>query len=90
MKCPGQDTRYWTFDAIFDAECPGCGKTVEFFKDETKRRCKNCGHLVLNPKMDFGCAAHCKFAEDCLREALPGDRVDIQGRVSEKFVGKQE
>jgi len=71
MKCPGQDPRFWKFDAIFDAECPKCGNSVEFFKDETKRRCKKCGHQVLNPKMDFGCAAHCKFAEHCFGELPP-------------------
>jgi HD superfamily phosphodiesterase len=71
MKCPGQDPRYWKFDAIFDAQCPKCGATVEFFKDETRRRCKKCGHQVLNPKMDFGCAAHCKFAEHCFGDLPP-------------------
>lgn len=71
MKCPGQDPRYWKFDAIFEAECPNCGNKVEFFKDETRRRCKKCGHHVLNPKMDFGCAAHCKFAEHCFGDLPP-------------------
>ncbi len=71
MKCPGQDPRYWKFDAIFETECPKCGQAVEFFKDETRRRCKKCGHQVLNPKMDFGCAAHCKFAEHCFGDLPP-------------------
>lgn len=71
MKCPGQDPRYWKFDAIFDTECPNCGSKLEFFKDETRRRCKNCGEYVLNPKMDFGCAAHCKFARQCFGDLPP-------------------
>ncbi len=71
MKCPGQDPRYWKFDAIFDAVCPHCGSTVEFFKDETRRTCKKCGNKVLNPKMDFGCAAHCKFAQQCFGDLPP-------------------
>jgi hypothetical protein len=71
MKCPGQDPRYWKFDAIFDAQCPNCGTTVEFFKDETRRKCKKCGQHVLNPKMDFGCATHCKFAEHCFGDLPP-------------------
>ena len=41
MKCPGQDSRYWQSDAIFDAKCPECGADVEFFKDDTTRKCKN-------------------------------------------------
>jgi predicted HD phosphohydrolase len=71
MKCPGQDPRFWKFDAIFEADCPNCGGRVEFFKDETRRKCSKCGHRVLNPKMDFGCAAHCKFAEQCFGELPP-------------------
>lgn len=71
MKCPGQDPRYWKFDAIFEVDCPNCGASTEFFKDETRRRCSRCGKRVLNPKMDFGCAAHCKFAEQCFGELPP-------------------
>lgn len=71
MKCPGQDPRFWKFDAIYDVDCPNCGATVEFFKDETRRKCKKCGHRVLNPKMDFGCATHCNFAEDCFGDLPP-------------------
>lgn len=66
MRCPGQDTRFWKPDAIFEVPCPGCGQTIEFFKDESKRRCKHCGHEMLNPRMDFGCAAYCRFARECL------------------------
>jgi len=71
MKCPGQDPRYWKFDAIFETPCPQCGNSVEFFKDETRHTCKKCGGKVLNPKMDFGCAAHCKFAEQCFGDLPP-------------------
>lgn len=71
MKCPGQDPRFWKFDAIFEAGCPNCGNKVEFFKDETRRKCSKCGHRVLNPKMDVGCAAHCKFAEQCFGDLPP-------------------
>lgn len=71
MRCPGQDTRYWKPGAIFETECPNCGHRIEFFKDESTRKCKSCGHRVVNPKMDFGCAAYCKFAEQCLGELPP-------------------
>jgi HD superfamily phosphodiesterase len=71
MKCPGQDPRYWKFDAIYEAKCPHCGGVLEFFKDETRRRCKKCGEQVLNPKMDFGCATHCKFAKHCFGDLPP-------------------
>ncbi|MBN1103875.1 MAG: phosphohydrolase [Deltaproteobacteria bacterium] len=71
MKCPGQDSRYWKPDAIFEAKCPKCGKDVEFFKDDTTRRCKACGHRFLNPSMDFGCASYCKYAEQCIGNLPP-------------------
>jgi HD superfamily phosphohydrolase YqeK len=71
MRCPGQDSRYWKPGAIFDAPCTVCDHPVEFFKDESVRRCKKCGHKMVNPKMDFGCAAYCKFAEQCIGELPP-------------------
>ena len=88
MKCPGQDSRYWKPGAIFDETCPKCGHAVEFFKDDTARRCGHCGHRFINPKMDFGCAAYCEFAEQCIgtlppellaeKDALLKDRVAIE------------
>ena len=88
MKCPGQDSRYWKPEAIFDTKCPECGHEVEFFKDDTMRRCKNCGHRFLNPSIDFGCASYCKYADQCIgtlppeliaqKEDLLKDRVAIE------------
>lgn len=71
MKCPGQDTRYWKPGDIFEVDCPKCGAKVEFFKDESARRCKACHTMIANPRMDFGCAAYCKYAEQCLGELTP-------------------
>jgi len=88
MKCPGQDSRYWKPGAIFEAKCPSCGAEVEFFKDDTTRRCGKCGHKFLNPDMDFGCASYCPYAEQCIgnlppelisqKEDLLKDRVAIE------------
>ncbi len=71
MKCPGQDSRYWKPGAIFEARCPECGNEVEFFKDDTTRICKKCGHRFLNPALDFGCASYCKYAEQCIGNLPP-------------------
>ena len=66
VRCPGQDQRFWKPDDIFEAQCPGCGDTIEFFKDEPKLKCRKCKRTVLNPKINLGCAGWCKYAEQCL------------------------
>ena len=71
MKCPGQDMRYWGPEAAFEDKCPKCGNSIEFFKDESARKCKKCGHKMINPRMDFGCASYCQYAAQCLGELPP-------------------
>lgn len=88
MKCPGQDTQYWKPGAIYEATCPKCGASVEFFKDDTTRKCSACGHRFVNPGLDFGCAAYCPYAEQCIgtlpeeaiaqRDDLLKDRVAVE------------
>ncbi len=78
MKCPGQDMQYWNAEAIFEEKCPKCGKQVEFYKDDTSRKCHHCGNRFVNPKMDFGCAAYCQYAEQCI------------GTLPEEFAGAQD
>ena len=95
MKCPGQDTRYWSGPSAFEVPCPECGQVEEFFKDEASRKCKKCGARVLNPHMDFGCASYCKFAKQCFgdlppellaeRKELLKDRVAVEVK---KYFGK--
>jgi|UniRef100_A0A7V6A2U3 Zn ribbon nucleic-acid-binding protein len=70
IKCPGQDTRYWKSDDIFTVECPKCGAEMEFFKDDTRRRCAWCGHLFYNPKIEMGCAEWCQYADKCVPELV--------------------
>jgi len=82
MKCPGQDMRYWKPGDVFDTRCPKCGAKVEFFKDEVRRKCRSCGHELVNPKMDFGCAQWCPYAEQCIG-AVP-DEVKAKQREAEK------
>ncbi len=70
IKCPGQDTRHWKPGDIFLAECPKCGAEIEFFKDDTRRRCAWCGHLFYNPKIELGCAEWCQYADKCVPELV--------------------
>lgn len=96
MKCPGQDSRFWGPEAISESTCPNCGGPIEFFKDESSRKCRKCGAKVLNPKMDFGCAAYCSFAAQCLGTDMPPEllaqRTDLlKDRVAaevKKFLGR--
>jgi len=78
MQCPGQDSRYWSGEDVFEDKCPKCGHMIEFFKDDSQHKCRNCGHQMLNPKMDFGCASYCPHAEQCLG-AMPPELVAKQG-----------
>lgn len=88
MKCPGQDSRFWKQDAIYEAKCPECGGAVEFFKDDTARNCSHCGHRFVNPEMDFGCAAYCQFAEQCLG-SLPEEVKEKQQYLLKDKVGME-
>jgi hypothetical protein len=72
--------QYWKPGAIFEVTCPACGGPVEFFKDDTARKCGRCGHRFVNPQMDFGCAAYCQYAEQCLGtlpEGLAAQKEDL-------------
>jgi len=70
IKCPGQDTRHWKPGDIFTVECPKCRAEIEFFKDDTRRRCAWCGHLFYNPKIELGCAEWCQYADKCVPELV--------------------
>ena len=65
LKCPGQDTRYWKPDDVFDVPCPACGIQVEFFRTDTMRQCSNCHYRFRNPRLALGCAQWCPHAALC-------------------------
>lgn len=70
FRCPGQDPRFWKPEDVSDVTCSHCGKAVEFFKDEPKLKCRNCGQWVINPKIDLGCANWCRYAEQCVGSSV--------------------
>jgi len=82
LKCPGQDQRFWKPEDIFNVTCPGCGSSVEFFKDEPKMKCRKCGQMVANPKIDLGCAEWCLYAQQC----LGGSAVKDVGVIRDKLI----
>ena len=58
-ECTGNNTWEWGFDAVFELECPGCGRMVEFFKDDITRNCAGCRKTVVNTRNGFGCGQWC-------------------------------
>ena len=72
-RCPGQDKRFWKPTDIAESPCPSCGAAVEFWKDDVRRRCPACGAMVPNPGLDTGCAAWCRYADQCLGDGAGGD-----------------
>jgi hypothetical protein len=76
-KCPGRMT-IRNLDSIV-APCPKCGRLVELFTDEVKRRCR-CGHLLLRESLPR-CADWCPAAAQCLGEAI--DVRELQRRVAQ-------
>jgi hypothetical protein len=81
FRCPGQDQRFWKPDDIFDIECPGCGTTIEFWKDEPRLKCPRCKCFVANPRLDLGCAKGCKYAGECLGTNLDTKNSDLCSRL---------
>ncbi len=96
IKCPGQDTRHWKPGDIFTAECPKCGAEIEFFKDDTRRRCAWCGHLFYNPKIELGCAEWCQYADKCVpdlvkeKQAMQSFKEILVERVKAILAGDQQ
>ncbi len=86
MQCPGQDSRYWNSNDIFETNCPKCGNGLEFFKDDAKRVCKNCGFVMLNPEINFGCAEYCPHAAQCLGSLPEGLRPTGQAQTLKERV----
>ena len=81
FRCPGQDQRYWKPEDIFEVKCTGCGRNLEFFKDEPRLKCRNCGQVVMNPKIDLGCADWCQYAEQCLGTVVAKDVSSLCDRL---------
>jgi putative nucleotidyltransferase with HDIG domain len=85
VRCPGQDQRFWKPDDIFEVRCPGCGTAVEFFKDEPKLKCRTCGQVVVNPKIDLGCAEWCQYAEQCLGVSTTRSLTIVRDRLIDEM-----
>jgi len=65
-KCPGQESNRSLIEAV-NVTCPSCGKQVEMFSDEARRRC-TCGQVVARKTLPK-CAEWCSAAAECFGEA---------------------
>ncbi len=70
-KCSGNNTEEWGFNAIFNIECPCCGHSVEFFKDEITRTCSQFKKTVHNNRGDYGCGQWCSSSSSHTRNFCP-------------------
>ena len=87
FRCPGQDQRFWKPEDIFQVSCPACGRAVEFFKDEPRLKCRGCGEMVANPKIDLGCAEWCRYAEKCLGVSTTSRMSNIRDELIQQMKG---
>jgi HD superfamily phosphodiesterase/ribosomal protein S27AE len=81
QRCPGQDQRFWKLEDIFEVKCSNCGSSVEFFKDEPKLNCGNCGNLINNPRLDLSCVKWCKYGKQCT-----GEKMDNTVTICDKLI----
>lgn len=65
-QCPG--SKFIREPQPEDTACPWCHETVEIWTDETRARCRNCGHVVVR-KMTQSCLDWCVKAKECLGDS---------------------
>ena len=87
-KCPGQDTRNWKHEDIYEDNCPNCGEEMEFWKTDLRVKCRSCGTKVVNRRFNLNCAAWCAYAEQCLGSAADQLKPDsIRKKIEERAGG---
>jgi len=51
-SCGTSNTQKWGPDSIYNIACKKCGTEVEFFKDEKKHKCPECGEIIFNEQIE--------------------------------------
>jgi hypothetical protein len=74
-QCPGMNPRYWTPKDIAEVKCPACGRMVEIWKDDIKRKCPQCKSIVPNPRLKKSCLSWCEKAKECLGKEAGEDNI---------------
>lgn len=89
-SCPGQSRQFWKPDDIFDVVCPHCDNTLEFFKDDLRRRCRTCGNTIENPRLDMGCAMWCAHADKCFSAGREEDPLAQTVRLKARLIAEMK
>ena len=66
MRCPGMDPAYFKPEDIKMHGCIECGNEIEFWKDDVRLTCSNCGQINYNPNLGTTCLTWCKEAARCV------------------------
>ncbi len=72
-QCPGMNPGYFKPEDIKIHKCINCKKEIEFWKDDIKLACPNCGQVNFNPNLGNTCLVWCKEASKCI-----GKEVDVK------------
>ena len=54
-------------EEIIIRTCPSCSEEVEFFSDESERKCPGCGRM-LHREANQSCVSWCEYAEKCIND----------------------
>jgi predicted RNA-binding Zn-ribbon protein involved in translation (DUF1610 family) len=65
-KCPGMDPAYFKPEDIKVHKCLSCNQDLEFWKDDVKIKCSQCGHYNFNPNLGNTCLVWCREAAKCV------------------------
>ena len=68
--------------------CPQCGHTIEIFSTDTEVACENCGFVVYNDALS--CVQWCKYARQCVGEAMYEQMMQIAARQKEEAAQKRK
>lgn len=64
-----ESRKLWTPKDIVERTWPECKTVVEFWKDDVKVSCPNCGKEMFNPNLGNYCLSWCDKAVECLGDS---------------------
>ncbi len=65
-RCPGMAPSFFKPSDVKTRKCLNCDYEMEFWKDDVRVTCSECGHINFNPDIGKTCLAWCKKASECI------------------------